>query len=130
MKKYIVLGVLALSAASFAKGNGMGNNGHDGKMNSKRNNKGAMVCPVDGTTMRRDGKMALTHEQQKLRTQSSIAIQEKQLAVRKEMAKDNVNWTNIEKLNREMANLRADQQTQMMKFRVENAAKATAPASN
>lgn len=155
MKKLLVIGLLALGAVTFAA-NGQGarqGNGQPNGMTRMEANNG--ICTVTGTTERANqgkfmgsgmksgksgrkgsgygmgnGYAALTPEQQKLRTQNSIAIQEKRLDVRKEMAKDNVNWSNVEKLNREMANLRADQQTQMMKFRAENAAKTAAPKTN
>jgi glucan-binding YG repeat protein len=117
MKKFVILGVLALSIASFAKGHGKESN-----MMNKKGNK-EMMC----MEKQKGGKIQLTPEQQKIKTQYSIALQEKRLEIKKEMTKNPLNWKNIEKLNKEEATLQAEHKTQMMKWRVENIAKAPAP---
>lgn len=130
MKKLVILGIAALSIASFAKGNGNGyDHGMGSGMGNGKHHRGNAIC-ADG--QQRQGRMMMTPEQQKIMNQNSIAMQEVRLEIRKEMSKDSINWNNIEKLNKKVADLQAAQRTQMMKWRVENAANqpVQTPASN
>ncbi len=56
-------------------------------------------------------RQAMTPEMQKQR----IAIEEKELAVKKELIKDKPNWTQVEKLNREIALEQASARTERLK---------------
>lgn len=52
--------------------------------------------------------------------QKRIVQEEKEIAIKKELIKDNPNWTQIEKLNKEIANDRAIMKTARMKQMKEN----------
>ena len=62
------------------------------------------------------GKRNITPEME----QKRIAMEEKELAIKKELIKDSPNWTQIEKLNREIAVDQASMRTSEMKQRKEN----------
>ncbi|MCF0171864.1 MAG: hypothetical protein HUJ87_15330 [Fusobacterium varium] len=109
MKKYLLLGVLAISSVSFAWGgyhHNYGNYGYRGNhcssygyhMNSYRNNN-----------------MNLTSTQQKAIDNYQLQIDEKRLEINKIMNSDSVNWNQIEKLNKEIAEIRAKIKTEIMK---------------
>lgn len=115
MKKLLVVGTLILSAGAFAAGGHSGHSGN-GKKVAGNNNGCTMMGGKTGGRMMAN----LTPEQQKVMQRDMIAIQEKQLEVRKAMAEDKVDWNKVEKLNKEVANLRATHKTQMMKYMAEN----------
>ena len=48
-----------------------------------------------------------------------IKLQENKVAVMKEMTKENPNFTNIEKINKDRANIQAEMKTEQMKMRYE-----------
>lgn len=108
MKKYLLLGVLAISSISFAwEGyhNNYGTHGHrrsccfsyNSHMNSYRDD------------------MRLTSVQQKTVNNYQLQIDEKRLEVNKIINSDNVNWNEIEKLNKEIAEIKAKIRTEFMK---------------
>lgn len=106
MKKYLLLGVLAISSVSFAWGGHHNNYGYRGNhcssygyhMNSYKNNN-----------------MKLTSAQQKTIDNYQLQIDEKKLEINKIMNSDNVNWNQVEKLNKEIAEIRAKIKTEIMK---------------
>lgn len=55
--------------------------------------------------------MYATPEMQK----SMIDIEQKELDIKKEMLEDKVDWNKVEKLNKEIAQIKADIQTKVMK---------------
>ncbi|MEG0134375.1 MAG: hypothetical protein RR476_02695 [Cetobacterium sp.] len=101
MKKMLIVGTLVLSALTFAKGHG------------------DMACNMQGMSGMGKGhsRMILTPEQQKLRSENSIAIQEKKLQVKKLLLNEKIDWTKVETVNKDIAILQAKQKTEMMKIR-------------
>ena len=92
-KRIFSLGILALSLGMT----GMANpNPNSGRPNMPKKNF---------------HRQEMTPEMQKQR----IAIEEKELAIKKEMVKDKPNWTQVEKLNREIALERATAKTERLK---------------
>ena len=104
-KRIFSIGILALSLGMTGMANPNPNNGRPNM--PKRNFQ----------------RQAMTPEMQKQR----ISIEEKQLAIKKEMIKDKPNWTQIEKLNREIALEHASAKTERMKQMKENMANQSLP---
>ena len=88
---------------------------------------------VDGMGHNNGGKMMMgkcqTSEEkalmrEKMRTnpklqEGRIKLQENKVAMMKEMAKENPDFSNIEKINKERANIQAEMKTEQMKMRYE-----------
>lgn len=104
MKKLIVLGTLVLSAAAFSAGHQ-----NSGNMMGSGGMMKGMSCPM----MSHDSMM--TPEMQKEMQQKMIAMDEKELEIKKALAEDKIDWDKVGKLNKELADMKADMQTQMMK---------------
>ncbi|MBC2855566.1 hypothetical protein H3N56_03525 [Cetobacterium sp. 2A] len=111
MKKMLIVGTLVLSALTFAKGHGDMGGRNMGTMTT--------ACNMQGMSGMGKGhsRMILTPEQQKLRSENSIAIQEKKLQVKKLLLNEKVDWTKVENVNKDIAILQAKQRTEMMKIR-------------
>lgn len=116
MKKLLVLG-MALSTMAFAKGNFNNNS-------NQKDQKG------QGTPMRETQVSTLTEAQQKelatLRDahQKAMApvilnVKEKELAIQKELLADKINWTRVEALTKEKADIEAKLEVQRLKNQVE-----------
>ncbi|MGL6120148.1 MAG: hypothetical protein ACRC0V_06530 [Fusobacteriaceae bacterium] len=113
MKKLLMIGVLAISAVGFAAGNG---NGNVSNFNNQTNRQGNLIN--------------LTTEQRETITKERITMDEKKLEIRKLMVTSNPDWKKVEKLNLELATLKAKSKTQMMKLRHEGIAKAQVAKTN
>lgn len=120
MKKYLLVSmmVLGLGTVAMAKGN----NGHDGHKMSydgmEHNNSGKMMLDKCQTKEEK----ALMKE--KMRTnpkfkEGKIKLQENKVAMMKEMAKENPDFSNVEKINKDRANIEAEMKTEQMKMRYE-----------
>lgn len=108
MKKYLLLGILAISSISFAWGGHYKNYGSHGYQGS---------CCSSYNYHRNSYKnnMRLTSAQQKTIDNYQLQIDEKRLEINKVMNSDNINWSQVEKLNKEIAEIRAKIKTEIMK---------------
>lgn len=117
MKKLIILG-MALSSMAFAKGN------------FNNDNFGGKGSQGQGTPLKEMQISTLTEEQQKeletLRETHKkamaplmLSVQEKDLAIKKELIADKVNWTKVEILTKEKAEIEAKMEVQMLKNQIE-----------
>ena len=104
-KRIFSIGILALSLGMAGMANPNPNNGRP-----DRHGKNYQ-------------KQAMTPEMQ----QKRLAIEEKELAIKKEMIKDKPNWTQVEKLNREIALEKASAKTERMKQMKENSTNQALP---
>ncbi|MGL5202687.1 hypothetical protein [Cetobacterium sp.] len=103
MKKLLFVGMLALSAVSFAKGHGNG-----GMMN------GSMSCGMmSGGHNGNHMGMNMSPELRKEMQGDMIKIQEKRLEISKIMNTSNPDMKKVEVLNGEIANIRAAHMTKM-----------------
>ncbi|MGL5125721.1 MAG: hypothetical protein ACRC6U_07000 [Fusobacteriaceae bacterium] len=102
MKKILLVGAFILSAVTFASPGMMGGNG---MMNGE--------CPMMGG----NGMMGnMTADQRMLMEKNMIAIQEKQIEVRKLMNTTKPDTAKIEKLNSEIINMRTNHMESMQKL--------------
>ncbi|MDX8336774.1 MULTISPECIES: hypothetical protein [Cetobacterium] len=119
MKKFLLVSMMALGLGTVAMANG--NNGHRGFQGNQKYNSGKMStrqCQGSQTNEER----ALMRE--KIRTnpklqEGRIKLQENKVAMMKEMAKETPNFSNIEKINKDRANIQAEMKTERMKMRYE-----------
>ncbi|WP_047382791.1 MULTISPECIES: hypothetical protein [unclassified Cetobacterium] len=116
MKKFLLVSMMALGLGTVAMAKG--NNGHKMSSEMMRNNGGKMMTNQCQTN---EEKLAM---REKMRTnpklqEGRIKLQENKLAMMKEMAKETPNFTNIEKINKDKANIQAEMKTEQMKMRYE-----------
>ncbi|MGL5725398.1 hypothetical protein [Cetobacterium sp.] len=110
MKKLLLVGILTLSAVSFAKGHGNMsgmNHGNGGMMN------GPMSCSMMNGEQGGKHMMNMSPELRKEMQADMIKIQEKKLEISKIMNTSNPDMKKVEVLNGEIANIRATHMTKM-----------------
>lgn len=117
MKKLIILG-MALSTMAFAKGN-FNNDNFGGKDGQGKGTQGKEM-QVSTLTEAQQKKLATLREtHQKTMAPLMLSMQEKDLAIKKELLADKVNWTKVESLTKEKADIEAKMEVQMLKNQVE-----------
>lgn len=117
MKKLIILG-MALSTMAFAKGN-FNNDNFGGKDGQGKGTQGKEM-QVSTLTEAQQKELATVREtHQKAMAPLMLSIQEKDLAIKKELLADKVNWTKVESLTKEKSDIEAKMEVQMLKNQVE-----------
>lgn len=117
MKKLIILG-MTLSTMAFAKGNF--NNDNFGGKGGQGQGTQAKEMQVSTLTEAQQKELATLREtHQKTMAPLMLSIQEKDLAIKKELLADKVNWTKVESLTKEKADIEAKMEVQMLKNQVE-----------
>jgi len=116
MKKFLLVSIMALGLGNVVMAKN--HEGHRMSGESMRNNSGRMMnteCLTneEKTAMRENMKI-----NPKLK-EGRIKLQENKLALMKEMSKETPNFTNIEKINKDKANIEAEMRTEKMKIRYE-----------
>ncbi|MGL4357833.1 hypothetical protein [Cetobacterium sp.] len=121
MKKLFILGTILLSTSLFSAGN-MGGMMQGGKMENMPMMQGGMQCQCPMMGAGGKGMMAskmMTPEMKKDMQMQKIAIQEKELEISKTLAQDKIDWAKVEQLNRDIAHIRATNETKMMQMHYE-----------
>lgn len=133
MKKILLVGAVIISAVSFANthaGHNMGAMNSDKPAMDSMNCKGVMGGHMQSMDMMKDGKCSMMEgkghmgsmmsdmkpEQKMAMEKEMIAIQEKQLEVRKLMNTANPDMKKVEKLNGEIAQMRTKHMESMQKM--------------
>ncbi len=117
MKKLIILG-MALSTMAFAKGN-FNNDNFGGKDGQGKGTQGKEM-QVSTLTEAQQKELATVREtHQKAMAPLMLSIQEKDLAIKKELLADKINWTKVESLTKEKSDIEAKMEVQMLKNQVE-----------
>lgn len=117
MKKLIILG-MALSTMAFAKGN-FNNDNFGGKGGQGQGTQGKEMQVSTLTEAQQKELATLRESHQKTMAPLMLSIQEKDLAIKKELLADKVNWTKVESLTKEKADIEAKMEVQMLKNQVE-----------
>lgn len=117
MKKLIILG-MALSTMAFAKGN-FNNDNFGGKSGQGKGTQGKEMQVSTLTEAQQKELATLRETHQKTMAPLMLSIQEKDLAIKKELLADKVNWTKVESLTKEKADIEAKMEVQMLKNQVE-----------
>lgn len=117
MKKFLLVSMMALGLGTVAMAKG--NNGHRMSVDGMGHNNGGKMMMGQCQTNEEKAMM-----REKMRTnpklqEGRIKLQENKVAMMKEMAKENPNFTNIEKINKDRANIQAEMKTEQMKMRYE-----------
>ena len=102
MKKLVIIGVLALSTLAFAKGNFNNTGNGTGQNQGKQMNQTQNVALTDA---QQKELIALRDAHQKVTAPLRLALDEKDLAIKKELLADKPNWTKIEALTKEKATI-------------------------
>ena len=119
MKKLLIVG-LALSSMAFAKGNFNGNN--DGFGKGQGQNQGKQMNQMQNVTLteaQQKELATLREAHQKKTAPIIISLQEKDLAIDKELLADKVNWTKVESLTKEKAAIESQLEVLRLKNQVE-----------
>lgn len=117
MKKLIILG-MALSTMAFAKGN-FNNDNFGGKSGQGKGTQGKEMQVSTLTEAQQKELATLRETHQKTMAPLMLSMQEKDLAIKKELLADKVNWTKVESLTKEKADIEAKMEVQMLKNQVE-----------
>jgi Spy/CpxP family protein refolding chaperone len=139
MKKYVLICSVILSSLSFAASHDSHQN-HSSEnmmdnmpmMQTHHNNSSPcnMMQQMPGwkadKKMMKSRMMYMTPEMQK----NMIDIEQKELDIRKAMLDDKVDWNKVEKLNKEIGEIRAKMQTDMMKKNYESMKAAPTDPAN
>lgn len=117
MKKLIILG-MALSTMAFAKGN-FNNDNFGGKDGQGKGTQGKEMQVSTLTEAQQKELATIRETHQKAMAPLMLSIQEKDLAIKKELLADKVNWTKVESLTKEKSDIEAKMEVQMLKNQVE-----------
>lgn len=140
MKKLLIISTLLIGATAFAvtasnsanmpalcpmtgntalrsgSGNGMGPGMKTGANRSENSMMGKKASKKRGFKTGYMSKL-MTPEQRLAAEKNMITVQEKKLELRKVMLEKTPDWKKVEKLNQEIANIKAKQSADMMKIR-------------
>ncbi len=112
MKKKIIVGLLMVSALSFGAGNNMkniNNNGQRGFYHTQMMSNLSEKQQTELTEMMEDRREA--------NYKKGLDIRSKQLELEKLLAEDKVNWKSVERVNKQISDMKAKQRLDGMKFR-------------
>ncbi len=113
MKKKIIVGLLVVSALSFAAINNnqvnMNNNSQRGTYYSQMMNNLSASQQNELTNMMQDTREA--------NYKKGLDIRSKQLELEKLLSKDKVNWQSVERLNNKISDMKSKQRLADIKFR-------------
>jgi len=113
MKKKIIVGLLMVSALSF----GAGNN------NTKNiNNNGQRVSyhtqMMDNLSENQQTELTkMMEDRREANYKKGLDIRSKQLELEKLLSEDKVNWKSVERVNKQISDMKANQRLDGMKFR-------------
>lgn len=136
MKKAVIIGLLLISAISFGysgsySDNSRVNNGYSsrgmmgsgygfgGMMGSGYNSERMMEIMLNGNNLNEEQRAEIFTMMQSRRNsayKNNLKIREKELALEKKLNENNVDWKAVEKLNKEVSDLRAKERLEEMKF--------------
>jgi len=123
MRNKIIVGLLLVSAISF------GAYGHynDGNMMGRGNRNGS-YCGRNGSMMWNESNLSEEHraemfemmqERRDTTYKESLKVREKELELEKKLAESKVDWKGVEKLNKEISDMKAKRRIEGMKYRKE-----------
>jgi Spy/CpxP family protein refolding chaperone len=112
MKKKIIIGLAIISALSFGATNNAGNNQTNGQRGMYQNQMMGNLSESQQTELKK-----VMVERREGEYKKSLDMRTKQLELEKLLAEDKVNWKSVEKINKEISDMRAKQSLEGMKFR-------------
>ncbi len=113
MKKKIIIGLLVISALSFSAIN---NNQVNGSNNSQRGTHYTQMMN-NLSVSQQDELTNMMRDRREVNYTKGLDIRSKQLELEKLLSKDNVNWKSVEKVNKQISDIRSKQRLSHMKFR-------------
>ena len=110
MKKKIIIGLLMVSALSFgAVNNNTNNNSQRGSYHNQMMSNLSEKQQTELTNMMKDRR--------EVNYKKGLDMRSKQLELEKLLAEDKVNWKNVEKVNKQISDMKGKQRLENMKFR-------------
>lgn len=124
MRNKIIVGLLLVSAISF------GAYGHynEGDMMGRGNRSGGYSCGGNGYMMWNESNLSEEHRaemfemmqgRREVTYKESLEIRGKELELEKKLAASKVDWKGVERLNKEISDLKAKRRLEGMKYRKE-----------
>lgn len=121
MRNKIIIGLLLVSAISFGayghynEGNMMGGRGNRGNGCDRR---GSMMWNNMGMSEEHRAEMdEMMRERRGIIYKESLGIKEKELELEKKLIESKVDWKGVERLNKEISELKAKRRLEGMKYR-------------
>ena len=112
MKKKIIVGLLMVSALSFGAGNNMKNTNNSGQRGFYHTQM------MDNLSEKQQTELTKTLEDRReANYKKGLDIRSKQLELEKLLAEDKVNWKSVERVNKQISDMKAKQRLDGMKFR-------------
>jgi len=113
MKKKIIVGLLMVSALSFGAGN---NNTRDTNNSGQRGTYHTQM--MNNLSEKQQTELTKTMEDRReANYKKGLDIRSKQLELEKLLAEDKVNWKSVERVNKQISDMKAKQRLDGMKFR-------------
>lgn len=113
MKKKIIVGLLVVSALSFAAVN---TNQINMNNNSQRGTHYAQMMN-DLSTSQQNELTNMMQDRREANYKKGLDIRSKQLELEKLLSKDKVSWQSVEKINKQISDMKAKQRLDNIKFR-------------
>jgi Spy/CpxP family protein refolding chaperone len=124
MRNKVIIGLLLVSAISF----GAYGYHNEGSMMGRGNRAGGYGCGGNGSMMWNENSLSEEHRaemfemmqgRRDMTYKESLDVRGKELELEKKLAADKVDWKGVERLNKEISNLKAKRRLEGMKFRKE-----------
>lgn len=113
MKKKIIVGLLMVSALSF----GAGNNNTKNTNNSGQRGFNHTQMMSNLTEDQQTELTEIMQDRREANYKKSLDMRSKQLELEKLLAEDKVNWKSVERVNKQISDMKAKQRLDGMKFR-------------
>lgn len=124
MRNKIIIGLLLVSAISF------GAYGHynEGNTVGRGSRNGSYGCSENGYMMWNESNLSEEHreemfemmqERRNINYKESLEIRGKELELEKKLTASKIDWKSVEKLNKEISDLKAKRRLEGMKYRKE-----------
>ena len=116
MKKSIIIGIVVLSTLAFAKG------AYNNNFSGRGQGQGTPMRETQASTLtdaQQKELITLREAHQKVADPLILSIQEKDLAIQKELLADKVNWTKIEGITKEKEAIETKLEIQRLKNQAE-----------
>lgn len=112
MKKKIIVGLLVVSALSFAAMN-------SNQINMNYSQRGSHYSHMMNnlSTSEQNELINMIQDRREVNYKKGLDIRSKQLELEKLLSKDKVNWQSVERVNKQISDMKAKQRLDNIKFR-------------
>jgi len=114
MKKKIIVGLLMVSALSFGAGNNMKNTNNGGQRGFNHTQMMDKLSESQQTELTK-----VMEDRRDANYKKGLDIKSKELELEKLLTEDKINWKSVERVNKQVSDMKAKQRLEGMKFRNE-----------